>query len=222
MAPGASKSNTLTAPTTAASCGTINNTATVAAQADINPDNNSSGPIPITVNCPDVSVAKTASNTTVIAGNSAVYNIVVTAGGTGNSTNVTLTDTLPSGFNWTVGGTNAAACSPASPVTGGTTLTCNFGTMAPGTSKSITLTAPTTTANCGTIKNTATVAADVDVNPSNNTSGASPITIDVICPAPSPADVSVVKTTHSPIIILGLQSAQYTITVKANGPGDCC
>lgn len=218
MAPGASKSITLTAPTTAASCGTINNTATVAALLDINPNNNSSGPIPITVNCPDVGVAKTASSPTVTAGNSASYSIVVTAGGTGNSTNVTLTDTLPSGFTWTVGGANAAACSPASPVTGGTTLTCNFGTMAPLATKTITLTTPTTTENCGTIRNTATVAADVDVNPSNNSSGASPITIDVLCPGPTPADVSVVKSTSAPNIIMG-NNATYTITVTANGPG---
>ena len=93
---------------------------------------------------------------------------------------------------------------------GGTTLTCSFGTMAPGATKAITLAATTSSANCPGITNTAGVSADVDTNSTNNTSGA--VAIAVSC-----ADVQVTKTTTTPIIKAGKQ-ASYSITVTANGP----
>ncbi len=212
MAPQATKSITLTATTSAANCPAINNTATVSSDADTNSTNNTSGPVKITVNCAsDAKVVKTTTTPTVTAGGQASYSIAVTANGPANSTNVVLTDALPSGLNWTVGGTDSASCSPASPVAGGATLTCNFGTMAPQATKSITLTATTSAGNCPAINNTATVSSDGDTNSSNNTSG--PVKITVNCSA----DVKVVKTTTTPIITAGDQ-ASYGITVTANGP----
>ena len=97
---------------------------------------------------PDVFVVKTATLPIVIAGGTASYAITVTAGGDANSTNVTLTDVLPAGFSWTLGGTDAVSCSPPppGPIAGNTTLTCTFGTMASGTSKTITLSTQTSTA----------------------------------------------------------------------------
>jgi hypothetical protein len=97
------------------------------------------------------------------------------------STDVILTDTLPVGLTWTVGGTDAGACSPVSPVAGGTTLTCKFGALIPGSTRTVTLTAVTTTANCGSIANTAVVSSTNDTNPANNTSG--PVRIAVTCPS---------------------------------------
>ena len=84
---------------------------------------------------------------------------------------VVLADTLPAGLNWTVGGPDAGACSPTSPVAGGTALSCTFGTVAAGATKTITLTAATTTANCGTLKNSASVTTAGDTNSANNSSG---------------------------------------------------
>jgi uncharacterized repeat protein (TIGR01451 family) len=156
-------------------------------------------------------VVKTTTTPTIIAGATATYNVAVTANGSGNSTNVVLTDVLPAGLAWTVGGTDKASCSPASPVAGGTVLTCNFGTMAPQATKSITLTATTAAGNCPAINNTATVSSDADTNSSNNTSG--PVKITVNCAA----DVKVVKTATTPIVTAGGQ-ATYGITVTANGP----
>jgi uncharacterized repeat protein (TIGR01451 family) len=81
------------------------NTATLTADGDSNTSNNSSGPITITVKCPDVSVVKTTTTPTIIAGATATYNVVVTANGIErDSTNVVLTDTLPAFLSWTVGG----------------------------------------------------------------------------------------------------------------------
>ena len=166
---------------------------------------------------PDAFVVKTATLPIVIAGGTASYAITVTAGGDANSTNVTLTDVLPAGFGWTLGGTDAGSCSPPppGPIAGNTTLTCTFGTMASGTSKTITLSTQTSTSRCPagvTIMNTATLTADGDSNTSNNSSG--PITITVKCP-----DVSVVKTTTTPTITAG-GTATYKVVVTANGSGD--
>ena len=135
----------------------------------------------------------------------------MTANGPTSSTHVVLTDTLPAGLTWTVGGSDAGSCSPASPVAGGTTLTCSFGTMAPGATKAITLAATTSSANCPGITNTAGVSADVDTSSANNTSG--PVAIAASCTA----DVKVIKTTTTPTINAGGQ-ASYGVTVTANGP----
>src|SRR5438445_202186 len=104
--------------------------------------NNSSTAATIAVQCPDVSVLTTDNPTApIVAGASAGFTIVVTAGGTGPSTAVVLTDPLPnSGHTRTVGGTRYSSG------TGGpttqlpiTTLTCNFGTLPNGATKQITL-----------------------------------------------------------------------------------
>ena len=143
----------------------------------------------VTVLCPDVSIQKGTSTPHVSAGDSVTYTITVTAGGTGNSTNVTASDTLPSGVAWNApGGTDGGSCTITSGV-----LHCSFGSMAPGAEKHVTLTGTAGTGACPSIDNTATVSSDVDVDSSNNSAG--PVQITVDCP-----DVSVVKTAkHDPI-----------------------
>jgi len=187
MSPGEKRTITLTAVTTAANCGTISNTATVTDSLDTSPGDNSAGPVNIAVACPDVSVAVTAPLSIVNAGSNAVYQVTVTSNSA--ASNVTLTDVLPSGLSWTVSGPHGGACLPASPVAGGMTVTCNFGTMTANATRTITLTAATTTANCGVINDSATVSATGDVNSSNNSSG--PVPIIVVCPVtPPPSNIS--------------------------------
>src|SRR5439155_310570 len=159
MAPGSTKTITLTTTTTAADCANgLSNTATVSADVDTVPANNSSGAVLVTVNCPDVSVEKNAVSSPLTAGTSASFTVTVTAGGTGASTGVTLTDTLPGPAtrSWVVAG-DTTGCTPStSPVAGGTTLTCSYGTMAAGTTKTITLTTTASRDDCASgITNTA-------------------------------------------------------------------
>ena len=68
----------------------------------------------ITVNCTaDVKVVKTTTTPTITAGDQASYGITVTANGPASSTHVVLTDVLPAGLIWTVGGrTRRAARRP--------------------------------------------------------------------------------------------------------------
>jgi uncharacterized repeat protein (TIGR01451 family) len=208
---GATRAVTLTATASAADCNGISNTATVSATGDTDAGNNSSGPVTIAVYCPALAVSKSTPSPTISAGDQAKYDVTVTAGGTGSSTNVVMKDTLPAGFNWTVSGTDASACSPGSPVAGGTTLTCSFGTMASGMTKKITVAAATTAASCGVISNTAVVTATGDTTADDNSAG--PVPITVYCP-----DVSVVTSTSTPAINSG-GTASYSVVVKGNGPG---
>jgi len=203
LANGASFSVTVSAPTTFEDCGLVKNTAT--ADADNNAQISDDGDV--TVLCPDVSIQKGTSTPHVSAGDSVTYTLTVTAGGTGNSTNVTVSDTLPSGVAWNApGGTDGGSCTITSGV-----LHCSFGTMAPGAAKHVTLTGTAGTGACPSINNTATVSSDVDVDSSNNSAG--PVQIAVDCP-----DVSVVKTAKHDPISAG-DTAEFDITVSNLGPG---
>src|SRR5206468_2605261 len=181
-----------------------------------NQGDNTSGPIQINVNCPDVTVTKAAAQITISAGDQATYTITVTNNGPGDAANVTLTDTVPGAVaapGWTVGGANGASCAP-NPVAGGTLLTCNFGTVAAGQSRTITLTATTTPANCPVINNSAHVSASNEAAAQQGNNDAGPVPINVNCP-----DVTVTKAAAQITISAGDQ-ATYTITVTNNGPGD--
>jgi uncharacterized repeat protein (TIGR01451 family) len=152
LAPNSSVTIHVVSPTTAATCGTVNNTASVSAT-------NSGGSIvtqtaSITVNCPDVHIAKTADSGTVNAGSQIGYTITVTNLGAGTATNVTVSDTLPNnpGLNWSmspaVSGCTISGSNPQ-------VLSCAFASIAPGASISIHVVSPTTAQSCGTVSNVA-------------------------------------------------------------------
>ena len=115
---------------------------------------------------PDVSVEKTGPK--ISLGEPAVFTITVAAVGKGDSLGVTLTDQLPKGGF--ASGDDAADAGCDGPVAPGGKLTCEFGTMSPGESRTVTVTVPTTEDNCPFISNTARVTAVQDDNPANNSS----------------------------------------------------
>jgi uncharacterized repeat protein (TIGR01451 family)/fimbrial isopeptide formation D2 family protein len=201
---------TVTSQTTFAACGVIPNTGTI----NSGNDGSATSTAQVTVNCPDVKVTKTPDAGTVQAGDDAVFTIVVENLGPGTAYGVSLTDSLPAGYSWTVGGANAAACSidnaPNPDV-----VSCDFGTMAPGATKTITLTAPTSGANCAVIPNTASVDATNEPNTTqytaNNTDSAA---IDVLC-----GDVSITKVADAATVNAGDQVG-FTITVTNSGDGE--
>jgi fimbrial isopeptide formation D2 family protein/uncharacterized repeat protein (TIGR01451 family) len=156
----------------------------------------------------DPSVTKTPVLNPVVAGHDASFTITVTAGGVGNSTGVVLSDVNPvgSGHTWAVTGANAASC-PDLSIAPGETLTCNFGTILNGQSKTVTITTTALQADCANgIANTATITADADVNTNNNSASAS---ITVLCPNPG-----VTKTAVVDPVVFG-HPASFTITVAA-------
>ena len=163
----------------------------------------------VTIRYPDLNVAKTPDGGTVQSGGTATFTIVVTNQGAGKALNATLSDTLPPG-TWTLGGADAASCSIAAG-----TLTCNFGTIAAGGTRTITLSRAVTIADCGTITNNVTVSTtfngiNIDTDGSDN---ADQGTITVQCP-----NVSVTKVAEADPINAG-DTARFTITVSNTGPG---
>lgn len=186
--------------TTAATCGTVSNTASAVVSNQVNAVPNASDQV--TVNCPDLVVLKTADNGTINAGDSAAFTIVVTNNGAGTAKGATLTDTLPAGITWSE---DSADCS----ITAGT-MTCSFGDIAQGGSRTIHVSGPTTKDNCAVLSNTATVAATNESNTSNNTSTA---TIGVNC-----AEISVLKTPDA-ATVNATDGVGFTITAKNNGAG---
>ena len=192
----------ITSSTTSASCGIVDNTASVS----VGNDGSGTSEASVTVQCPDLEVVKTG-NGTIDAGGNAVFTIKVTNHGPGGAKDVTLSDPLPAG-SWTLGGADAAACS----IDGSNQLTCDFGDVANAGTKTITLTRTTTATDCGSIPNTVTVAASNENTDTDQFSNTSSDTIIVQCP-----DLSVVKSGDG-----GLsagQTATFSITVSNAGPG---
>ncbi len=207
---GESRTITITMTSDAADCANgIANTASITAEADVDDSNNEAG-ADIEVLCPDPSVVKTADIDPITAGDDASFDIVVTAGGTGDSEGVVLSDLNETAHTWTVSGADASACADLS-VAPGETLSCDFGTIPTEDDRTITITMMSDADDCANgIANTATISADADVDDSNNESSAS---IEVLCP-----DLEIEKSTDTPQVSAG-DVVRYTITVS-NETGD--
>ncbi|MFL5790698.1 MAG: hypothetical protein ACJ76A_04275, partial [Actinomycetota bacterium] len=203
LASGASASVHITSTTTSATCGTISNTGI----ADASNDNQvSTGIVQITVKCAALVISKVADDAVVNAGDTIGYTITVTNNGAGTATNVVVTDTLPTnaGLGWTIdGGTGAAECAIAQGV-----LTCSFGDMLPGASKTVHISSPTTSATCGKVVNSASATTGNDGSPSTGN-----VTITVNCPA-----ISVTKVADDTTVDAADQVG-FLITVANAGPG---
>jgi len=119
---------------------------------------------------PNLRITKTSGGD-VNAGGVARFTITAFNDGPGTATGVTITDTLPTGLTWT---DNSASCT----VTAGV-LTCNIGDMLVNTSFAVTVSATTSTANCGPVVNVARVSGTNEINsPQDNIATAS---LNVIC-----------------------------------------
>lgn len=124
--------------------------------------------------CPqaDLSVTQSTSATSVPAGGQATYTLAVANHGPEDAPGVVLTDSLPAGATLISVTTSGGACSFA------TTVSCDLGTLAPGTGATVTITVQLTRA--GTAVSTARVDSSVldsahakvpgagDTNPAND------------------------------------------------------
>ncbi|MBI3243695.1 MAG: DUF11 domain-containing protein, partial [Chloroflexi bacterium] len=204
LAPNTSASVHLASPTTPASCSTISNTAEAAA-SNGNTDQATGQTV---VDCPNVMVSKTADNSPINAGDTASFTITAANNGLGAAYGVTLTDNLPAGVNWAInGGTGAGLCNIA-----GGALSCNFGSLSPGASLTVTVSGQTAAADCGELENTVTIAATNEAGPAQN-DNTSTANIAVNCP-----DVEIVKTADNGTISAG-DAASFTVTVTNSGNG---
>ncbi len=130
----------------------------------------------------DVSVTLTAAPANILLGNTTTLTTAVTNSGPARAIDSTLTITLPAGLS--------VSSVPAPCTRSGATVTCPFGTLAAGASRTVTVTA--TGSAVGTQTVTAKAATQtVDPNPVNDTASA---TVGVVPPeaaiqaTPSPLD----------------------------------
>ena len=178
LAIGESATATILVTPTPASCPSITNRATVGGS---NFPSEQSDAVDVTVTCtPALTIAKSASATTVASGDSYEYTITVRspASATATSQNVVVTDNLHDGLvvqrpTYAVDGGAAQQCDA---VGAGNTIRCAVGNLAPGSEAVITIGVTATPASCGPVVNTATVGADnVASQPSNQ------VTVNVTC-----------------------------------------
>jgi uncharacterized repeat protein (TIGR01451 family) len=150
---------------------TISNTATIAGDVSEDTSDNSSTDVVTTSVAADAGVTKTAPATT-FAGNTIAYSIDYTAFGPSQSTNVTISDTLP--VSTTFVSINAPGFSCTTPAVGASgTVSCSIAALAPSATGTITINVtvvPSTPPSV--ITNTASVSSDVDTNAGNDSSDA--------------------------------------------------
>ncbi len=157
--------------------GMLDNTATVTTtDTDSNPTNNSASVNGLpAIKFVDLSVSKSESADPIFAGENETYTIAVKNFNTYvNATGVALTDTLPASMTF-VSATTSQGSLVTPPVGSTGTVTANLGTLAPGATATVTITAKSTTA--GTVTNSATASSnESEFNPADNT-GSSTITV---------------------------------------------
>src|SRR5207244_4375661 len=151
----------------------------------------------------DLAIVKTAP-ATASAGTDITYTLTVTNNGPSASSGGTVTDVLPAQVSFV---SASAGCANTA-----STVTCNFGTLAPSATQLFTIVVHINPAATGPIANTATVAASnpaEDTNAGNNSSMATTTAQRV-------ADLSIAKS--APATATSGTDITYSLTVTNNGP----
>jgi uncharacterized repeat protein (TIGR01451 family) len=177
-----------------------------------------SAPVTLKVVSPssiDLSVTKTASPNPGQVNVALTYRITVTNNGPATATNVSVTDTLPSGV-----ALNSASASQGSCGVNGPPLICGLNNLAPGASAIVTIVV--TPASPGPIANTATAgASETDYDNSNNTvtintaiqpAATSPTMLD-----PNLTVGTVVSGLDQPTSMAFLGASDFLVLEKASG-----
>ncbi|MEN8376990.1 MAG: hypothetical protein ABFS34_16320, partial [Gemmatimonadota bacterium] len=191
---------TIKSPTTAATCGTVDNRA----WADANNDDPVNDTADVVVQCPDLMIDKEALTDTVSAGDTIKFKINVWNVGPGDADSVMLVDTLPNGgLSWFEVADPGNDCSIASDI-----LTCDFGTLMADDTSMITVGAVTDADDCGTVPNKARASA------ANDTTVMDSDTLLVQCP-----DLNIEKIALTDTVMAG-DTIRFKINVWNAGPGD--
>ena len=172
----------------------------------------------VTVTAPQLTITKTPASSTATAGASDSYTIVVGNSGHGNAHNVTVTDTVPGGMDYTAGTATAAADSSfdetadTGDANGSSIVSWSLGNIAAGASVAITVPVsfPANTTDPTTLTNSATAQAP---NAPNSPSAQGQITVH------ASADLEAIKTVATSPIPAGGEDT-YTLEVKNLGPSD--
>jgi uncharacterized repeat protein (TIGR01451 family)/LPXTG-motif cell wall-anchored protein len=164
----------------------------------------------------DVSVAKSANPPgPVSAGDTIGFDITVTNNSNFPATGVHVTDTLPAGADGVTGGDLDWSLDPAytgctiTGAVGSEVLDCTFSEVAPGSMTPIHITSATSPADCGVVKNQASVTT------TNGTGGSSTVaTVSVLCPA-----LVLSKTADAASVTAGSQLGFRVTASNSGAPG---
>ena len=151
---------------------------------------------------PNLTISKTPNNETINAGEDAEFTIVVANTGTGTARDVVLTDTLPAQGTWTIS-EDPGGCSIAAGV-----LTCDFGDLAAGASRTVKILARTSFQQCATYVNGATVSTSTEDSVDDNGNV-------ITCLRPN---LTVTKTPDDLVIDAG-EDAEFSIVIGNSGDG---
>jgi uncharacterized repeat protein (TIGR01451 family)/LPXTG-motif cell wall-anchored protein len=173
--------------------------------------------------CPvDLSVTKTASQSSYVAGQALSYTVTVSNAGPGTAYNVGLSDTLPAGlpttganaFTWSCSKVdNDSRCSSGGDTTGSGNINETIYRIAPGGSVQYVVTGTIPAGTHSKLSNKATVTPAADsVDP-----GCSPTCSSKVDILQAITDLSVTKTASPSRYVTG-GSLTYTITVSNAGP----
>lgn len=195
-----------------AATGSVTDTATIAPPvsiADPNPANDSASDTDVILVQADISVTKTAAQSTYTPGGTIAYAIALANAGPDAATNVVLTDVLPANTTFASLAAPAGFACTTPAVGAGGTISCTANSVAVSTN-AFTLTVDVVPTATGPIVNSATVtSASTDPNSANNSASASV--------AAATADLSVTKvSTQSSYTPAG--TIAYTLTLVNAGP----
>jgi uncharacterized repeat protein (TIGR01451 family) len=214
LAAGASRTFTITASVASSVTGRVTNTATVGSDTtDPDPgDNRSTASVP-SEGVADLSIAKSASTSTVGRNGQVLYTLVIANDGPSDATGVTVTDTPPAGLV-------PLSANPAQGTCGivGGQVSCSLGALAAGGATQVLVTAQTGAQVSGSLSNTAAVIGDQrDPDPSDDTATATILVPSPPLQAQARAELSITKRAGRTRVALG-QSLKYTIVVANDGP----
>jgi uncharacterized repeat protein (TIGR01451 family) len=166
-------------------------------------------PVPVQLEtCPALALTKTADAPSVSSGSPIGFTMTVSnAAGAGTATGVTLSDPLPGGpgIDWSESPDNTACSISGSPPN--ESLSCDFGDLAAGQSRTVHVVSNTTAATSGTFTNNAVARA------TNSPDQPATATTSVNQP-----NVTATKVADAEIVDSG-GAIGFTITVSNAGPG---
>ncbi|MGG5258682.1 CARDB domain-containing protein [Phycicoccus avicenniae] len=210
LAPGATVTVSVTGTLAADFTGTLSNTATVSSPTpDPDPADNTSTVTGTSAPSADLVTTKSLSPTAPVPGQPVTYTVQVRNAGPSTAVGVTLSDQLGASLTGATARTTAGTCT----ISGTNAVACALGSLAPGATATVTITANLAPDFTSTLSNTATASSDTpDPSTANNTATASGTA------APS-ADVAVTKTV-SPTRPVPGQQVTFTLTVRNTGPSE--
>jgi uncharacterized repeat protein (TIGR01451 family) len=206
LASGATATVHVASATSTSSCAAYTNTASLSATNSSSVQSSAT----TTVQCPALSLTKTADAATVEAGAAIGYTLAVANTGAGTATSATLSDTLPTGtgITWSI---SPAYNGPGTCSLNGQLLSCNLGNLASGSTASVHVTSTTSTSSCASYANTATLSAG------NSSSIQASATATVLCPDLTPA-LNLTQTADAATVAAG-SSIGYTLAASNKGSG---